>query len=52
MGKYQKGKDTKNAPGPGFRTPSFIKGKIYAGKKPTQPQIKFNPAQFKTQHKG
>lgn len=58
---YQKGKDQKNAPGPGFRTPGGFSAtnvqqfsKFGGGpRQPSQlPKAKFNPASFKTQHKG
>ncbi|KKQ24291.1 MAG: hypothetical protein US39_C0017G0002 [Microgenomates group bacterium GW2011_GWC1_37_12b] len=68
MKSYIKSKSAPNAAGPGFRTSDHFKGSlprrqagIFSGggskfsggnvnSKP--PQIKFNPAQFKTQHKG
>ncbi|HEX6977404.1 MAG TPA: hypothetical protein VF185_03545 [Patescibacteria group bacterium] len=33
----------------GFRTPSFFRGSKFGGKGNT---VKFDPARFKTQHKG
>ena len=61
MKSYIKSKSAPNATGPGFRTSDHFKGSIFSGggsrfgkgnanSKP--PQVKFNPAQFKTQHKG
>lgn len=61
MKSYIKSKLEPNAAGPGFRTSDHFKGSVYSGggskfgkgnvvTKP--PQVKFNPAQFKTQHKG
>lgn len=62
MKSYQKGKSGTNQAGPGFRTADHFKGSIFsgggskfsggAGSRPNTPQAKFNPAQFKTQHKG
>lgn len=59
MKNYQKKKDAKNQPGPGFNTPSIFKANksIFGGVNTSQmgkPKntLKFNPAQFKTQHKG
>lgn len=46
----QKFVKTKQGQSLGFRTPDHIKGKTFSPIK-TMPQ-KFNPAQFKTQHKG
>jgi len=40
----------KSAPALGFRTPSFFKGSKFSGK--PQAGAKFNPASFRTQHKG
>ena len=40
-----------NAAGPKYRTPDYFKGGKFGGKK-VAPQLKFNPAQFKVQHKG
>lgn len=34
----------------GYRTPDFFRGQVVGGSK--QPVPKFNPAQFRTQHKG
>jgi len=59
--KFVKGKSAPNATGPGFRTSDHFRGSKFSGggsrfgkgnmnAKP--PQVKFNPAQFKTQHKG
>ena len=56
MKSFQKSKSTAikgpNAAGPKYRTPSTFKANIFAGKKPITPQVKFNPGQFKIQHKG
>jgi hypothetical protein len=50
-----------NASGPKYRTPDHFKASLSAGKasifsggntKNTPPRVKFNPAQFKVQHKG
>jgi len=51
---FIKSKSQPNATGPGFRTPDHFKGSIFSGGKSrfSSPQPKFNPAQFKTQHKG
>ena len=51
MSSYQKAKDKANSPGPKYRTPDHFKGSQFGGKKPNN-QVKFNPSQFKTQHKG
>lgn len=51
---FQKGKDAPNATGPGFRTSSSFRGNMF-GRNNIRPQnggAKFNPGQFKTQHKG
>jgi hypothetical protein len=42
---------SKSAPALGFRTPDFFRGSKFGGKG-GKPQAKFNPSQFKTQHKG
>ncbi|MBI2007544.1 MAG: hypothetical protein HYS83_02500 [Candidatus Blackburnbacteria bacterium] len=42
---YSKVKSTQKL---GFRTPEHFKGKVFSPNKPP----KFNPSQFKTQHKG
>jgi len=39
-----------NQSGPKYRTPDHFKGSLFGGKKPATP--KFNPAQFKIQHRG
>jgi len=62
MKSYQKGKSGTNQAGPKYRTPDHFKGSIFSGgeskfsvgstSKANIPQVKFNPAQFKTQHKG
>jgi hypothetical protein len=59
MKNYSKSKDKPNQPGPGFRTASSFRGSIFSGggskfsgNKPQNIKVKFNPAQFKTQHKG
>jgi hypothetical protein len=55
---YIKSKSGPNSAGPGFRTPDHFKGatqassKFSGGKAALGPNLKFNPAQFKTQHKG
>jgi hypothetical protein len=59
--KYSKSKTGPNQAGPKYRTPDHFKGSVFSagskfsgddkGKK-NIPQVKFNPAQFKTQHKG
>jgi len=43
-----------NASGPKYRTPDHFKASIFSGgnTKNTPPRVKFNPAQFKVQHKG
>lgn len=43
-----------NAAGPKYRTPDHFKGSVFSGGKPriSPPRVKFNPAQFKVQHKG
>lgn len=48
--KYIKAKAQPNQPGPGFRTSSNFRTKIFGPK--IGPQAKFNPSQFHTQHKG
>jgi len=57
--KYIKGKSQPNAAGPGYRTSDHFKGSVFSaggskfsGNKINNPTPKFNPAQFKTQHKG
>jgi hypothetical protein len=54
MKSFIKGKSGKNQSGPGFRTSDHFKGGVFSGGKSkfSTPQMKFNPAQFKTQHKG
>ena len=63
MKKYTKSKSGPNQTGPKYRTPDHFKGSIFSGgskfsggptsgAKQNTPQVKFNPAQFKTQHKG
>lgn len=60
MKSFIKGKSAPNAAGPGFRTSDHFKGSLFGGgsrfgkgnANAKQPQVKFNPAQFKTQHKG
>lgn len=54
MKSYIKSKSLPNAAGPKFRTSDHFKGSIFSGGKSKfgSPQVKFNPAQFKTQHKG
>ena len=56
--KFIKSKSSPNATGPGYRTSDHFKGSVFsgggskfsAGKQ--APKARFNPAQFKTQHKG
>ncbi len=43
---------TKPASTLGFRTPSFFRASKFGGKQNLGTQAKFNPTQFKTQHKG
>lgn len=57
--KFIKSKSQPNAAGPGFRTSDHFKGSVFSsggsrfsGGFFNKPNIKFNPAQFKTQHKG
>ncbi len=52
--KFIKSKSTPNSAGPGYRTPDHFKGSVFSGGKSkfSSPQIKFNPGQFKIQHKG
>ncbi len=62
MKKYSKSKSQPNQPGPKYRTSSSFRGSIFSGGgsrfskggnvKPQNISMKFNPAQFKTQHKG
>ncbi len=57
MKKYIKSKANPNAVGPGYRTPDHFKGSIFSGTKSifSKRQTyspKFNPSQFRTQHKG
>lgn len=53
MTNFQKGKSEPNATGPGFRTPSFIRGNQFGKSlRPSNQGAKFNPGTFKTQHKG
>lgn len=54
MKHFIKSKSKPNAAGPGFRTPDHFKGSVFSGgqSKAATPLLKFNPAQFKTQHKG
>lgn len=51
---FIKGKEGKNQTGPAFRTADHFKGSIFSGGKSkfSAPNTKFNPSQFKTQHKG
>jgi hypothetical protein len=49
MKSYQKRKAKPNSPGPGFRTSKNFRSK-YFGKK--NAKAAFNPASFKTQHRG
>lgn len=57
--KFIKAKSQPNATGPGYRTSDHFKGSVFAGGGSkfsggnfNKPNVKFNPAQFKTQHKG
>lgn len=57
--KFIKSKSHPNTTGPGYRTSDHFKGSIFSGGgskfsggKLSVPRVKFNPAQFKTQHKG
>ena len=56
--KYIKSKSAPNAAGPGFRTSDHFKGSVFSGGgskfsgSKQAPKVRFNPAQFKTQHKG
>lgn len=43
---------SKSGPALGFRTPSFFRASKFGGKQNLSGQVKFNPSQFKTQHKG
>lgn len=54
MKTFIKKKVGQNRIGPGYRTPDYFKGSIFSGGKSkySPPQLKFNPAQFRTQHKG
>ncbi|OGM02884.1 hypothetical protein A2115_00130 [Candidatus Woesebacteria bacterium GWA1_41_8] len=61
MKNYSKKKDGTNAAGPKYRTPDHFRaenfggGSKFSGGKAanfSKPGLKFNPAQFKTQHKG
>ena len=64
MKTFIKSKSAPNAAGPKYRTPDHFtpryrsgdagKGSLFSGGKSkfSTPQQKFNPAQFKTQHKG
>lgn len=51
MKSYIKSKSGPNAQGPKFRTPDHFKGKAFSGRG-VFAGFKFNPAQFRTQHKG
>lgn len=57
--KFIKSKSEPNATGPGYRTSDHFKGSVFSGEgskfsesKFKKPNVKFNPSQFKTQHKG
>jgi len=50
MKTFIKSKSGPNAAGPKYRTSDYFKGEKFAAAKP--PQAKFNPSQFRTQHKG
>jgi hypothetical protein len=47
---FIKKKAGKNAAGPGFRTSDHFKGRVFG--KNFGKVLKFNPSQFRTQHKG
>jgi hypothetical protein len=49
MKSYKKKKAKPNSPGPGFRTSKNFKNKQFNKK---NPKVAFNPASFKTQHRG
>ena len=51
---YIKSKSLPNQTGPGFRTSDHFKGSVFSGgKSRISSRIpKFNPSQFRTQHKG
>jgi len=36
----------------GYRTPDFFKGSRFGSSKASAARLKFNPSQFRTQHKG
>jgi hypothetical protein len=50
---FIKSKSEPNQLGPGFRTPSMFRGSMFS-KSNQVPNVvpKFNPSQFRTQHKG
>ena len=52
--KIQKSSFVKKKAGPqlGYRTSDHFKGSKFSGGKTKEIKTKFNPAQFKTQHKG
>jgi len=56
MKNYQKSKEKSikgpNAQGPKYRTPGSFQANRIAGNKTPTVSFKFNPGQFKTQHKG
>ena len=54
MKTFIKSKSLPNAAGPKYRTPDHFKGSLFSGGKSkfSTPQQKFNPSQFRTQHKG
>lgn len=51
---YIKTKSAPNATGPAYRTPDHFKGRVFGDGKinPKMKAAKFNPSQFRTQHKG
>lgn len=51
MKSFIKSKSKPNALGPKYRTPDHFKGKVFSSQKMFF-NLKFNPAQFRTQHKG
>jgi hypothetical protein len=55
MKSYIKSKSAPNAAGLGYRTPDHFKGSIFSGGGKVHSNLKaakFNPTQFRTQHKG
>ncbi len=55
MKSYSKAVANTNNPKTGFKTPNMMRPSVYSGGKQNYanpPKVKFNPGQFKTQHKG